>query len=88
MPVCVPVRDMKNTSSFVSLVQKERDVTVTKNGYSAIHCLCEEEYKLLKEERAKAKLLSRIMLAEEERKNGETVDYDSFAASIREEYGL
>ena len=88
MPVCVPVRDMKNTSSFVSLVDKERDVTVTKNGYSAIHCLSEDEYKLLKEEHARAKLLSRMLLAEEELKNGELVEYDGFAASIREKYGL
>lgn len=88
MPVCVPVRDMKNTSSFVSLVEKEGAVTVTKNGYSAIHCLSEEEYRLAQEAKAKASLLSRIILAEEEISQGKTLDYDEFASSIRAEYGL
>ena len=41
MPICVPVRDMKNTADFVGMVERESDVTVTKNGYSVIHCLSE-----------------------------------------------
>ncbi len=32
MAVCVPVRDMKSTAEFTSLVDRERDVTVTRNG--------------------------------------------------------
>ncbi len=88
MPTCVPVRDMKNTADFVSLVERESDVTVTKNGYSVVHCLSEQEYRLLQEERAKARLLSRMMLAEEELVSGEAEDFDDFTASIRTEYGL
>lgn len=88
MPICVPVRDMKNTADFVGMVERESDVTVTKNGYSVIHCLSEAEYQLLQEERAKARLLSRMMLAEEEIANGNSLDFDEFSASIRREYGL
>ncbi len=88
MPVCVPVRDLKNTADFVELVEREADVTVTKNGYSVIHCLSEEEYRLVQEERAKARLLSRMMLAEDELASGQVVDFDDFSASIRAEYGL
>ncbi len=88
MPVCVPVRDMKNTADFVELVEREADITVTKNGYSVIHCLSEEEYRLVQEERAKARLLSRMMLAEDELASGQVVDFDDFSASIRAEYGL
>lgn len=88
MPVCVPVRDMKNTADFVGLVERESDVTVTKNGYGVMHCLSEAEYRVLQEERAKARLLSRIMLAEEELTSGELLDFDDFTASIRAEYGL
>ena len=36
MPICVPVRDMKDTATFTALVESERDVTVTKNGYEAM----------------------------------------------------
>ncbi len=88
MPVCVPVRDLKNTADFVELVEREADITVTKNGYSVIHCLSEEEYRLVQEERAKARLLSRMMLAEDELASGQVVDFDDFSASIRAEYGL
>lgn len=88
MSVCVPVRDLKNTADFVNLVQRENVVTVTKNGYNVVHCLSEREYRLLQEECAKARLLSRMMLAEEELASGRTVDFDDFSASIRAEYGL
>ena len=36
MPVCVPVRDMRDTAGFTELVEREGDVTVTKNGYAAM----------------------------------------------------
>lgn len=88
MAICVPVRDMKNTASFTELVQNEREVTVTKNGYDAIHCLSNEEYALLQEEALKARLLSRILLAESEIEGGKFVDVDEFTASLRQEYDL
>lgn len=37
MPTAVPVRDMKDTAAFSALVERERDVTVTRNGYEAFH---------------------------------------------------
>ena len=63
MPICVPVRDMKDTATFTALVESERDVTVTKNGYEAMHCISSDQYRLMQDEIAKAKLLSRMMLA-------------------------
>ncbi len=88
MATCVPVKDMKSTADFTALVERERDVTVTKNGYAAIHCLSNEEYALIQDELAKAKLLSRILLAENEIADSEYRDYYDFAESIRDEYGL
>ena len=88
MPICVPVRDMKDTATFTSLVEREHDVTVTRNGYSAMHCLSNEEYETQREEVAKAKLLSRIMLAETEIAAGNYEDFLTFSASIRHRYGL
>lgn len=88
MSVCVPVRDMKNTSAFTELVQAAGDVIVTKNGYDAMHCLSIEEFSALQEEVAKAKLLSRIMLAETEIAEGKHSDYRDFVSSIRKEYDL
>lgn len=88
MAICVPVRDMKNTASFTELVQSEREVTVTKNGYDAIHCLSNEEYALLQEEAMKARLLSRVLLAESEIEEGKFADADEFTVSLRQEYDL
>lgn len=88
MAVCVPVRDLKSTADFAALVERERDVTVTKNGYSAFHCLSDDQYRLVQEEVARAQLLSRMMLAERELEEGAFVDYDEFAASVRSAYGL
>ena len=59
MPVCVPVRSMKNTAEFAELVERERDVTVTKNGCEVFHCLSDEQYRAMRDEVARARLLSR-----------------------------
>ena len=88
MPTCVPVRDIKDTAAFTALVESERDVTVTKNGYEAMHCISNDQYRLMQEEIAKAKLLSRMMLAEDEISQGDYSGYESFAASIRDKYDL
>lgn len=88
MTTCVPVRDMKNTAEFAELVERERNVTVTRNGYELMHCLSGEEYRLIQEEAAKAKLLSRMMLAEREYETGAFSDYDEFAHDLRDRYGL
>lgn len=88
MTKCVPVRDMKNTAEFSALVERERDVTVTKNGYELMHCLSDEQYRLIQDEVARAKLLSRIMLAEQELDTGSYSDYEEFASSLRDKYDL
>lgn len=88
MAVVVPVCDMKDTAAFTSLVERERSVTVTRNGYEAFHCLSSEEWAAQRDEVAKARLFSRILLAEQEIENGEVDEYDVFASKLREEYGL
>lgn len=88
MTVCVPVRDMKDTAAFVSLVERENDVTVTKNGREAVHCLSESRYRCMQEEAAKARLLSRMLVAERELAAGAYDNYDDFAAGLKAKYGL
>ena len=88
MSACVHVRDMKATATFTALVETELDVTVPKHGYEAMHCISSDQYRLMQEEIAKAKLLSRMMLAEDEMSQGDYSDYESFAASIRDKYDL
>lgn len=88
MATAVPIRDTKDTAAFAALVEREHDVMVTRNGYEAFHCLSAEEWAAQRDEAAKARLLSRIMLAEDEISRGECDDYAQFSAAVRAEHGL
>ena len=88
MSACVPVRDMRDTAGFAELVEREGDVTVTKNGYATMHCLSESAYRLMMDEVAKSRLLSRIALAEEEVSRGLGSDLDDMVENLRAEHGL
>ncbi len=88
MPVCVPVRDMKDAAAFAALVESECDVAVTNNGHVVMHCISSDQYRVMQDEIAKAKLLSRMMLAEDEISQGDYSDYGSFATSMRNKNDL
>ena len=48
MPVCVPIKDMRDTAKFSELVETTTGpVTVTKNGYSKFVVLRSEDYDLM-----------------------------------------
>lgn len=54
MPVCVPIKDMRDTAKFSELVETTTGpVTVTKNGYSKFVVLRSEDYDLMVQEQAK-----------------------------------
>lgn len=54
MPVCVPIKDMRDTAKFSELVETTPGpVTVTKNGYSKFVVLRSEDYDLMVQEQAK-----------------------------------
>ncbi len=88
MPACIPALDLKNAADFVCLDERESDEAVAENSYGAIRCPSEAGYRAVREERAKAQLLSRVMLAEEELAQGESLDLNDFTASVRAEHGL
>ena len=75
MPVCVPIKDLRDTAKFSELVESSpTPITVTKNGYSKFVVMRSEDYDLMEEECARARLLSRMALAEQERAAGESRD--------------
>ncbi len=89
MAICVPVRDMKDTAAFARLVRESSEpVTVTKNGYNEFVVMRSEDYDLMREELAKAKLIRVLADADRAYEKGEYVDGPSFVASARERYGL
>ena len=89
MPVCVPVKDMRDTSRFAELVEASAGpVTVTKNGYSKFVVMRSEDYDRIEADLAKARLMERIVIAERERHEGAAKDaFDSLSA-IEAKYGL
>lgn len=79
MQTCVPVKDLKDTASFARRVeQASGPITVTKNGYEVFYALRPDYYEALQQEAAKAQLLSRIMLAEQEIDSGDYMDVFEF----------
>lgn len=89
MAVCVPIRDMKNTSAFAQTVREAPEpVTVTKNGYSEFVVMRSEDYELMREEVAKARLLRVLADADRAYEAGDYVDGAAFTDSVRRAYGL
>lgn len=89
MTLCVPVRDMKDTAAFARLVRESSEpVTVTKNGYSEFVVMRSEDYDLMCEEVAKARLVRVLADTDKAYEAGEYVDGDSFIASLKGRYDL
>lgn len=89
MAVCVPVRDMKDTAAFARLVKESPEpITVTKNGYSEFVVMRAEDYDLMCEEVAKARLVRVLADAGGSYEQGDYVDGATFVSSMKEKYGL
>ena len=89
MATCVPVRDMKDTAAFARLVRESPEpVTVTKNGYSEFVVMRSEDYELMREEVAKARIVRILANADSAYERGEYVDGPEYVGQLRETYGL
>lgn len=89
MPVCVPVKDLRDTSAFLELVETTADpITVTKKGYDQFVAIRSADYDELCRQAAKNRLLERMLIAEHERAGGKSVDAKETIADLRSRYGL
>lgn len=89
MPVCVPVKELRDTSAFLELVETtEGPVTVTKNGYDQFVAIRSADYDELCRSASKNRLLERMLIAERERSEGRTVDARELISDLRTRYGL
>ena len=82
MPVCVPIRDLKDTAKFSNLIENENEVIVTKNGYTAFRCLSEEKYHELEMRIARAELKNRMDIAKHEIETGKYSPFDEFLETL------
>lgn len=88
MSVCVPVRDMKDTAKFLSVVEGARGpVTVTRNGRDALIVMTPEVFDGLQNELAHERLMRRLDCAEREFDSGEYVDGRAFLDGLLDRYG-
>lgn len=83
MTVCVPIRDLKDTSKFNELVNREHEVIVTKNGCNAFRCISESRMAALELQEYREKLRSRLILAAKETNDGLTIPYDEFRKTLQ-----
>lgn len=89
MPVCVPIKDMRNTVAFASLVEEsDEPVIVTKNGYDQFVVLRSKDYDALAKAEARARIMERMLVAERERNEGNARDAFDMTAELRERHGL
>ena len=89
MPVCVPIKDLKDTATFTRTIQNATGpVTVTKNGYDVFVVMKSNDYEAIQEELAKARLFSRIAQAEKEYATEQYLDSDQVISSLKEKYDV
>ena len=89
MPICVPVKDLRDTAAFAELVKTAPEpITVTKNGYDEFVCVRSSDYRKLEQAQARADLLARIAVAERELARDEGVDAFEDISRARQAHGL
>ena len=78
MPACVPIKDLRDTASFLKLVESQapKPVIVTKNGYDEFVVITSEEYDRLQRRAEAARLYEALLASEVQLQNGETVPLD------------
>ena len=89
MPICVPIKDLKDTAKFAKLVEEAPGpITVTRNGYDAFVVMRSEDYDALLRSSPRQRLLDRIAVAEKEKDDGRYWDYGEATDDLRTRYGI
>lgn len=89
MPVCIPIKDLRDTAAFDEKVMTSNEpIIVTKNGYDRFACVKSSDFRRWESAEARAALLERIMVSERERIAGLSGDAFESVATLREKYGL
>lgn len=89
MPICVPIKELKNTAAFAELVESSPEpVIVTRNGRSALAVMTVEELDALRLEAARAELYRLVGEAERDIAAGNLATARESQAEARERYGL
>jgi len=86
MPQIIPIRDLKKTSEVSQMCHASNEpIFVTKNGYGDMVIMSMETYE---EKMFMNDVYSKLAAAEEQVKEGKTLDADASLKSIREKYNV
>ena len=89
MATCVPIKELKNTSSFAKLVEEaDEPVIVTRNGYDTFAVMTMAQLEALELEARRARLYQEIDRAEADIAAGRVSDGWDSTKVARERYGL
>lgn len=89
MATCVPIKELRDTARFAELVATSATpITVTKNGYDEFIAIRSSDYEALCQADAKARILERMIIAEKERYEGNTIDADTLLDDLKKKYDL
>ena len=89
MTVCVPIKDLKDTTAFAETVAEARGpVIVTRNGKDAFVSMSMDEYESMKMEAARSRLYQSIDRAEADFREGRTHDASETIAPLEARYGV
>lgn len=86
MSKIIPIRDLKNTSEISQKCHESREpIFITKNGYGDMVIMSIETYK---EKMFMIDVYDKLIVAEEQLKEGKVLDGDSSLKSIRKKYNV
>ena len=90
MPLCVPIKDLRNTAAFDEMVSNSPSpVIVTKKTIDGERAFVKSsEFNQWEQAETRARLLERIMISERERTEGLHSDAFETTESLRAKYGL
>lgn len=89
MPICVPIRDMKDTAAFAETVHAaQAPVIVTKNGKETLVSMSPEVYEGLRLEAARAQLYDIVDKGISDIESGRSRDAKTLTADLRKQYDL
>lgn len=86
MPRIIPIRDLKDTAAISQMCSESTEpVYITKNGYGEMVIMSMKAYE---EKLAVLDVYSKLAEAEEELREGKTVEAYTSLKGLREKYGI
>ncbi|NBI67231.1 type II toxin-antitoxin system Phd/YefM family antitoxin [Pseudoflavonifractor sp. 60] len=86
MPRIIPIRDLKDTAAISQMCSESTEpVYITKNGYGEMVIMSMKAYE---EKLAVLDVYSKLAEAEEEIREGKTVEAHTSLKGLREKYGI